>query len=274
MNSAATSSPAKEFLYKVNEYAKEASTRKDAYKLVSLETGSSCNSLRLDASRSGLTKTGRSLKYAFSEEEEKALVTVCLMYARQNMPLTIKDFIELASIFAKKKEGHYFSYAFVSDFVKRHSDVLKKKEGKVTSPRRCIDAMQQNTQDFVESMNMIMALNIINKNNLMVFDETVIGEDGPLPTVIAEQKDAAGNNANVCQTRGQRLGTYVPFSMPDGSTPYRVFIFRSGNLKDGETMKHAVGPAWEKGFRGDPYRLFSQQQEWFHVHRTLRVYYG
>ena len=43
MSSAATSAPAKEFLYKVDEYAKEASTRKDAYKLVSLETGSSTN---------------------------------------------------------------------------------------------------------------------------------------------------------------------------------------------------------------------------------------
>ncbi len=116
MSSAATSAPATEFLYKVDEYAKEASTRKDAYKLVSFETGSSTNSLRLAASRSGLTKTGRSLKYAFSEEEEKALVTVCLMYALQNMPLTIKDFIELASIFAKKEEGHFFFVPFCLRF--------------------------------------------------------------------------------------------------------------------------------------------------------------
>jgi len=263
MSSAVTASPAKEYLYRLEEYKKQASTRKDAYKRVSLETGLSSNSLRLAASRTGQTKTGRSLKYAFSEEEEKALVTVCLMYARQNMPLTLKDFIILASIYAKREEGHYFTYPFVSDFVERHSDVLKKKEGKVTSPRRCIEAMQKNTQDFVESMDMIMALNIINKNNLVVFDETVIGEDGPLPIVIAEDKDEAGNNANVNQTRGQRLGTYIPFSMPDGSTPYRVFIFRSGNLKDGETLKHAVGPTWEKGLRDDPYRLFLSSKSGF-----------
>ena len=61
------------------------------------------------------------------------------------MPLTIKDFIELASLYAKKEEGHYFSFSFVSKFVKQHSDVLKKNQGKVTSPRRCIEAIQKNT---------------------------------------------------------------------------------------------------------------------------------
>ena len=200
---------------------------------------------------------------AFSEEEEQALVTLCLMYARQSMPLTLKDFIELASIYAKKEEGEFFSYAFVSDFVGRHSDVLKKKKGKVTSPQRCIEAMQKNTKDFVESMDMIMATNIINENNLVVFDETVIGEDGPLPIVISEEKDVAGNNANVCQTRGQRLGTYLPFSLPDGTTPYRVFIFRRGNLKDDEILKHAVVPNWEKGLRGDPRRLILSNETGF-----------
>ena len=143
MSSATTSSPAKEYLYKLEEYTKEASTRKDAYKRLSLETGLSSNSFRVAATRSGLTKTGRSLKYAFSEEEEKALVALCLMYARQNMPLTIKDFIELASLYAKKEEGHYFSYSFVSKFVKRYSHVVMKKEGKFISPRRCIEAMQK-----------------------------------------------------------------------------------------------------------------------------------
>ena len=89
---------------------------------------------------------------------------------------------------------------------------------------------------------MTMTLKIIIKSNLMVFDETVIGEDGPLPSLIAEHKDSTRNNANMCQTRGQRLSTFVPFSMPHSTPPYSVFIFRSVNLKDGETMKHAFGP--------------------------------
>ena len=131
-----------------------------------------------------------------------------------------------------------------------------KKKGKITSPKRCIEAMQKNTEDFVESMEMIMDTNIINKNNIVVFDETVIGEGCAPWIVIAEKKDFAGNNANMSLNLGQRLGTYIPFSMPDGTTPYRVFIFREGNLKEGEVLQHSVAPKDEKGLRGDPRRLF------------------
>ena len=173
------------------------------------------------------------------------------------MPLTINDFFELASLYAKKEEGHYFSYSFVSKLVKRHSHVVMKKEGKVISPRRCIEAMQKNIQDFVESMHMTMTLKIVIKSNLMFFDETVIGEDGSLPTLIAEQKDATENNANVCQTRGQRLSTFVLFSMPDSTTPYSVFILGSGNLKDCDTMKHAIVKHGREGFEEFHICLFS-----------------
>ena len=51
-------------------------------------------------------------------------------------------------------------------------------------------------------MDLILALNIINKNNIVVFDVTAIGEGSPLPIAVAEQKGAAGNNVNVCKTRG------------------------------------------------------------------------
>ena len=36
-----------------------------------------------------------------------------------------------------------FFILFVSDFIGRHTGVLKKKEGKVTSPKRCIEAVQK-----------------------------------------------------------------------------------------------------------------------------------
>ena len=45
---------------------------------------------------------------------------------------------------------------------------------------------------------MILATNVINKNNIVVFDKTVIGEDCAPYIMIAEQKDFASNNANVC----------------------------------------------------------------------------
>ena len=118
MDIAGTSSPAKEYLYKLEEYKKQASTTKDAYKRLSLETGISSNSFRLVTSKKGLARNSRSL------------ATLCLMYAHQNLPVCFKEFIELASIFAKKEEDKYFSYRFVSDFVDRHTGILLKKNGK------------------------------------------------------------------------------------------------------------------------------------------------
>ena len=57
----------------------------------------------------------------------------------------------------------------MSDFIERHTGVLKKKEGKVTSSKRCIEAVEKNTQDFVESMDLIMGMNIINEKNIVFF---------------------------------------------------------------------------------------------------------
>ncbi len=224
-------SPAKEHIYKVEEYAMQATTRKGAYQRVSEETGTSTSALYMAASRAGLTSPSHSLRYAFTEEEEKALVTVCLLYARQGTPLTITEFIVLASNFAGRDESHYFSRHFVSSFVSRHSDSLSVRTGKLTSPTRIYEAMRQKTEEFIASMNEIMATNIINKNNMVVFDETVIGDSVTLPLYIGEQKDSGGGSINVWRNRESRLGAYIPFSLPDGSTPFRVFILRDENMK-------------------------------------------
>ena len=111
--SAATRSPAKEHLYKLEEYSSQASMRDGAYSRMSAESGSTVSALRAAASRAGLTSPSHSLKFAFSLEEEKALVVVCLLYARQGARLSIIDFIKLANHFAKKEEGTSFSRHFV-----------------------------------------------------------------------------------------------------------------------------------------------------------------
>ena len=196
-------------------------------------------------------------------QEEKALVVVCQLYARQGTPLTIIDFIQLANHVAKKKEGKSFSRHFVDDFVERYSSVLCKKKGKLTSPKRCYEAMKEKTYEFIESMNSIMRTNTINKNNMVVFDETVLGDSLTLPLYIGEQKDSGGGSTNVCRIREKRLGTYIPFSLPDGTTPFRVFIVKDDEMVDDDSMMVTFAPGWEKGLRGDPHRLFLRSQSGF-----------
>ena len=182
--SAVQHSPAKEQLYKFDEYSSQASTRSGAYSRMSMESGSSAGALRVAASRAGLTSPSHSLKFAFSMEEEIALVVVCQLYARQGTPLSVIDFIKLASHFAKKEEGKLFSRHFVDDFIDRHDDVLCKAKGKLTSPTRCYETMKEKTYEFIDSMNEIMRTNTINSKNMVVFDETVLGDSLSLPLCI------------------------------------------------------------------------------------------
>jgi len=96
---------------------------------------------------------------------------------------------------------------------------------------------------------------IINKSNLFVFDETVIGDSESLPIVIGENIDSGGGNNTVVRTRESMLCCYIPISMSDGSSPFRVTICkRDGRVRNESTLT-AVIPAKEKGLRTAPHRL-------------------
>ena len=77
-----------------------ARTRNNFYKNLSESNGSSLCALRKRVSRAGLTSKKFSLMCTFSKEEEDALADVCILCARSNQPLSIPDFIRLASYFA------------------------------------------------------------------------------------------------------------------------------------------------------------------------------
>ena len=151
--------------------------------------------------KESLTDKLNTLKLALPPECEKALVVDWLMYSRAGNPLTIRDFIEIASKMAGKEDGDLFSRSFATCFFDRHKEVLEAKVGKITSKTRCYEEMLQNTLDFIDALDDIMALNIVNKNNTVVFDETIIGDDFSVPIVVGERKDSAGGNTNVVRTR-------------------------------------------------------------------------
>jgi len=96
----------------------------------------------------------------------------------------------------------------------------------------------------------------MNKNNIVVFDETVVGDGAHVPLVIGEQRDSGGGNINTLQVRERALGTYIPFSMPDGNTPFRVFIFKRDDSDKSDVPVTALAPTAEIGLREHPHRLF------------------
>ena len=234
-----------------------ASTRKNFYQKLHESNNASLCALRKRVSRAHLTSKRFSLMCTFSKEEEDALVDVCILCSRENKPLTIPDFIRLASYFANRfDEADFFTRSFQCRFINRHRDVLCKRTGKMTSPTRCSDKMLQKTEEFIEELDPFMTSHHMNKNNTVVFDETIIGDSISLPLFIGERRKSGGGNLNVNEPRQVPLGCYIPFSMPDGSTPFRVFIFRTGKLKKGQEIIDVLKPKNEFGLRNHPYRLF------------------
>ena len=254
---------AQEALPLVDKYATRSSTRNNAYGRVSQELHVSVGALRTAAWREGKKRPRRSLKFAFSEKEEKLLEMICVIHARQGIPLTYSDFIDVASIFAKKDKKRPFSRKFVDGFINRHKDVLCKKRGKITSPTRCLGTTQEKIKEFISVLNKYRTGNTLNKRNMFVFDETIIGDSCTIPLVIGEQKKSGGGNINVLRVREKALGCYIPFSMPDGTTPFRVFIFKSGSKKEGRIIPHGLVPTAERKLRSRPERLFLQSEKGF-----------
>ena len=136
----------------VDEYAERYRTRKEAFIRAAKETGVSVGALRTAAWRGGKKETRHSLKYAFSEKEEKLLELMCVIHDRQGTPLSYSDFVDIASIFAQKDKKRPFSVRFVKGFVRRHSDVLCTKRGKLTSPTHCLRTTREKTLDFISKI--------------------------------------------------------------------------------------------------------------------------
>ena len=85
--------------------------------------------------------------------------------------------------------------------------------------------MLENTLEFIDALDDIMALNIINKSNIVVFDETVIDDDYSVPILVCEKKDSIRRNINVVRTREFALGCYITCSMHDVSYPISCIHF-------------------------------------------------
>jgi len=252
---------AKFYIGRFLELMSDPSTRTNAYDILERETGISRNAFRVAFCKAGVTNRRNSCAYSLPPEVDKALEVVCLVHARQGIPLTKPDFLVLASKVAKKEDGQVFSSSFFKNFLRRHKDTLTKRRGKITSKTRCYDLMLQKTQDFVASMSELMATKIINKSNTFVFDETIIGNGGSLPIVIGERKESGGGTVNVLETRALPLGCYIPFSMPDGNTPFRVFIFRTGPNARGKAFVPAFEPNKDSRLRQQPVRVFLESEK-------------
>jgi len=84
--------------------------------------------------------------------------------------------------------------------------------------------MDRETEDFIAKFSKHYMRNAVNKRNLFVCDETIIGDPVTKDLCDSERRKSGGGNPNMFQNRGKALGCFLPFSKCDGSTPFRVLV--------------------------------------------------
>ena len=99
----------------------------------------------------------------------------------------------------------------------------------------------------------------------------VIGDSLYVPVVIGERRNSGGGNINVLRIREKALGCYIPFSMANGTTPFRVFIFKSGCKREGTILAHAVTETAERRLRKCPHRVFLESEKGFLTAKLFKI---
>ena len=98
----------------------------------------------------------------------------------------------------------------------------------MTSLTRCSDRMLQKTEEFTEELDPFLASHHMSKNNIIIFDETIIGDDISLPLFIGQRRKSGGGNHNVNEPRHGALDRSV---CPMAEHRLEFFIFMTGKLK-------------------------------------------
>ena len=141
-------------------------------------------------------------------------------------------------------------------FVTRHATDIALQTGKITSPTRSREIMLQKTKEFIDMFEPFVKEGIVTEKTLIVFDETIIGDEVARPRVIAKRRKSRDKTANVSRKRAKSLGSYMLFSTADGSTPFRVFVIREKTCRNVMNIEYPIVPTKEKGLRDTPHRVF------------------
>ena len=106
--------------------------------------------------------------------------------------------------------------------MKHNACSLTYKQGKMLSTSRVANTIVVETERSIKTWSELVESNRILKFNVMIFDETVVGDPTKLGNVIACKGKGA---ARLCCVREKQLCVQAPFSSNDGSTLLIAHIF-------------------------------------------------
>ena len=166
-----------------------------------------------------------SSKTTFTPEEEDIIEIVCILKSKDHQPFNQKGLCLMAKCLFDVDVGRKWAYGFLE----RHKETLSFEIPKPLSPIRARVSIVEETEHFIACWSILVKAHRITDQNLFVFDETRIGRD-----FTRDKRVSASGLGNPHQeiAKGQVFCTYVPFSRPDGSTPFRVYIFRKDEKRN------------------------------------------
>ena len=224
-----------EMMAEVIELSRQPSLRHEAFSIVASKHGKKEATFRtwFHRHRDEFPEFCPTMK--FGNETEELLVAICLQHAAIRVPLDFKCFQKICFELTQSQ----ISRKYMKEFVGRHSDILSLRKGKLLSPKRRTVHLLHETDAFVDEWGYLIDKGLVHERNLFVCDESRIGFPGQEREVITLL-----NTTGSCveQWRGEALCTYLPFSRPDGSTPFRVYIFKNPNFEDESSMMEIPKP--------------------------------
>lgn len=190
-----------------------------------------------------------SLRYLMSPETEKAVFGVCMSMASYNQPLDVSRL----TVVIEKITNNRPSTSTVRNFLHRHSALLGYREGSVLAAKRSGPEILEQTLAFCDQWGGTTDTHNIKAFNMAFTDEFRAGFDGKGRLVIVPVGAA---HQNIEQPRGDAYCTYMLVTFADGTTPFRVYIFkRQPGIDD---VLKVFAPAKRDRLRGAPVRLFLQ----------------
>jgi len=246
--------------------------RPHARAMVSALCGVTQGALRTAACRARAGSVGYSGHLALPEQEEAALVGVCVAMALYKEPFKPDEFRQ----FVEAYTGRNFGLHFVHDFVGRHCDVLALRAARITTVQRTATDQVGEMERWVAQWDALRRRWPMSENTLLYYDEMRFGyrSDGDNCIVLAGRGDAKKKDI-----RGEVLGSMTAFISAAGRlyAIFYVFPFTSRSDRDGNEKAEAPAfiPCPQRGDlragRGDPHRFYMLSPTGYvrTIHHTL-----
>lgn len=190
-----------------------------------------------------------SLKCVLTPWTEQLAVAMCELNSLADMPFGFENVKVIIEQLAQREVSNHV----VRNFLKRNASSLTYKHGKMLSPSRVANNIVVETERFIQAWGELVENNRILKFNVIVFDETVVGDPTKLGKVIACKGKGA---ARVCCVHEKQLCVQVPFSSNDGSTLLIAYIFKKKKGEDRSKDCVMVRLPQTHGERNQPERRY------------------